>query len=82
MGFFRNVKHDPINQATYGLAFGVTHSPFINDIRPLGLETFGFVVSLDSFINCPSVSTSYSSCPNVSTSYSACPTINTSWSLK
>jgi hypothetical protein len=77
---FRTTRHDPVAQAIWGLAQGVTFSPDVDDVRPLGLMTFGFVVS-DTYIGITTPVTNYSVCPGVTTSFSACPTVSTTWNL-
>lgn len=66
---FRTTFHDPVNNALQGLAIGATFSPDISDIAILGLATFGLVVS-DTYIACPSPTTSFSACPGVTTIWS------------
>ena len=76
-----NAKHDPVNQASVGLVSGQTFSPAIQNIRPLGLLTFGFVVG-DFYANCgATITTGWSAIAGVSTGFSACAGVSTGWSI-
>lgn len=68
----KNVVHAPVGQADFGLYYGVTFSPAVNDVNPLNLMTFGFVMS-DPYADCGAT---------ITTSYSACPSVSTIWSIK
>lgn len=67
---FNNVRFGPFSQATYGLFKGASLTTLqVFEGTPLGLMTFGFLIS-DEYSDCG---------PTVTTSFSACPAVATSW---
>lgn len=80
---FNNVRFNAFCLGTYGLFKGASlYSLDVDDRTPLGLLSFGLVIS-DEYSDCTgTITTSYSACPVVVSSFSACPTVATSWTDK